>query len=919
MAESSLMVKVDLSMSPISLESVEPIGSERGCDLERRGGQNALPSCCAADPPPGGCGVGRWKRTGTLRWLSNRKVPSVHSDKYTLYPGSVEPIGSERGCDRERCGGQNALPSCRAADPSQRGGEVAQRVGLGFGWALRYTIWFLVLNAIVLLTPQSASAQVSSTGLETATPESVGMRSDRLQRIDRIVEQGLARKNMPGAVVLIARKGKVVFHKAYGSRQLKPAVEPMTADTVFDMASITKPVVTATCVMKLIEDGKLQLHERVSKYIPDFGANGKQDITLYQLLTHQGGLIPDNALKDYVDGREKAFERINALKTYVKPGSKFVYTDVGFILLARIVEKVSGMNVHEYSKTHLFSPLGMNETGYLPAKGLRQRCATTQTRTDDAGNEYWLKGEVHDPRAFELGGIAGHAGLFSTAKDLAVYGQMLIQGGQYQGVRILRPETVATMTSAYSVSSGYRGLGWDKRTGFSSNRGDLLSDAAFGHGGFTGTVLWMDPDNELIFVFLSNRVHPDGKGSVNALAGRIATVAAAAISEDVSGNSDTNGFTQAQTGLESLVSSKFEAINAGRIGLITNQTGINNNGQSNVKLFREASEVNLVALFSPEHGFAGELDTSIIADTVDGESGLKIFSLYGETRTPTAEMLRDVDTLVFDIQDIGTRFYTYISTMGNAMKAAAKHGKRFVVLDRPNPIGGSRVSGPVLDPGSESFVGYHPIAVRHGMTVGELALMLNDELKLNLDLEIVRCHQWKRGQYFDQTNLRWKNPSPNMRSLTQAVLYPGVGLLETTNVSVGRGTDTPFEVLGAPWIDERTFCQTLNSFGLKGVRFIPIRFTPQASKFKGESCGGVNIVITNRAISKPVRIGIVIACQLQKLYPDKWDTRSLNRLLSNERAKAGIVGGKDWREIEVDWQADLEEFKQRRLKYLLYK
>ena len=746
------------------------------------------------------------------------------------------------------------------------------------------------------------------------------MRSDRLQQIDRIVEQGLARKNMPGAVVLVARKGKIVFHKAYGNRQIKPTIEKMTNDTVFDLASLTKPIATATSFMKLMEQGEIGLHDRVAKFVPKFACNGKEEITVYQLLTHQGGLIPDNALKDYVDGPEKAFERINALNTHIKPGSKFVYTDVGFIVLAHIVEKVSGLNVHEYSQKHVFSPLGMSETGYLPGDDLKARCATTQTRMDESDNQKWLKGDVHDPRAHELGGIAGHAGLFSTASDLAVYGQMMIDGGQYQGVRILKPETVAKMTEPYPVSSGFRGLGWDKQTGFSSNRGDLLSQSAFGHGGFTGTVLWVDPQNELVFIFLSNRVHPDGKGSVNALAGRIATVAAAAISE-VAHNTDqgrSTRTTQVQTGIDTLVASDFDAIKHTRIGLITNQTGINSSGQSNVELLRNAKDIDLVVLFSPEHGFAGELENSKIVDSIDGKTGLKIYSLYGETRTPNAEMLSNVDTIVFDIQDIGTRFYTYISTMGNAMKAAAKHGKRFVVLDRPNPIGGHTVAGPVLDPGTESFVGYHPIALRHGMTVGELARMLNDELKLNLDLKIIRCKGWQRDQYFDQTNLRWTNPSPNMRSLTQAILYPGVGMLETTNVSVGRGTDTPFEVFGAPWIDERALGSALNETGLAGVRFIPIRFTPSTSKYKGESCGGVNIVITNRQTIKPVRIGIAIACCLRKMYPKKWEIQSLNRLLSNKRANEAIIGGKSWGEIESGWQADLEKFKQRRAKYLLY-
>jgi uncharacterized protein YbbC (DUF1343 family) len=281
-------------------------------------------------------------------------------------------------------------------------------------------------------------------------------------------------------------------------------------------------------------------------------------------------------------------------------------------------------------------------------------------------------------------------------------------------------------------------------------------------------------------------------------------------------------------------------------------------------------------------------------------------------------MLEGVDTLVFDIQDVGARFYTYVSTMGEAMRAASEHKRRFVVLDRPNPINGIDMAGPLLDKGKESFVGFHPIPVRHAMTIGELARMFNDELKLQLDLQVITCEGWRREDFFDRTGLTWINPSPNMRSLTQALLYPGIGLLETTNISVGRGTDTPFEVIGAPWLDGRKLAVALNERPLAGVRFVPIEFTPDSSKFANQRCGGVNIVITDRQHFQPVRTGFEIAAQLRQLYPNDWEVKSYARLLSNEKTLQAVTDGKNADEITTIAREEMPSFERRRAKVLLY-
>lgn len=372
------------------------------------------------------------------------------------------------------------------------------------------------------------------------------------------------------------------------------------------------------------------------------------------------------------------------------------------------------------------------------------------------------------------------------------------------------------------------------------------------------------------------------------------------------------------TGLDVLRQSGFETLRGQRVGLITNHTAIDRDGNHAVKLFTQASGFELVALFSPEHGFEGTLDREGIAHGRDAGSGLPIFSLYGETRQPTPDMLGGIDTLVFDIQDIGTRFYTYISTMGLAMQAAAEQGLRFVVLDRPNPINGRDFGGPVADEAQLSFVAFHPLPTRHGMTTGELATLFAAELGLDLELEVVRLEGWRREAFFDATGLRWVNPSPNMRSLIQALLYPGIGLLETTNLSVGRGTDTPFERIGAPWLDGAALARKLNRLDLPGVAFVPIRFTPDASTFEGETCGGVSILVTDRAEFDPVRLGFEIAHRLRADHPDQWEIERYPRLLADDAALAAVRDGAGWPQIEAVYAEELAAFGIRRRAFLLY-
>jgi len=529
---------------------------------------------------------------------------------------------------------------------------------------------------------------------------------------------------------------------------------------------------------------------------------------------------------------------------------------------------------------------------------------------------------------------------------------MILSGGQYRGVRILSPLSIAEMTRPRLVTeAGWtRGLGWDISTSFSTNRGDLFPLGSFGHTGFTGTSIWIDPATRMFVIFLSNRVHPDGKGDVASLRGKVASIAAGAVTDgEVADkarreqshyyenlNRDLGRFNASRnqalsvnslgapnadirilTGIDVLERDGFKQLAGKKIGLVTNHTGRNSAGRPTIDVLNKAVGVELVALFSPEHGIRGSADEKV-SDSKDEQTGLPIYSLYGETRRPKPEHLKGLDALVFDIQDIGTRFYTYISTLGNVMEEAARLGLPVFVLDRPNPIGGLVVEGPIADADKLSFTAYHTIPVRHGMTIGELAQLFNRDRKINCDLRVIRMEGWQRAMWFDATNLMWVNPSPNMRSLTQATLYPGVGLLETTNVSVGRGTDTPFEIVGAPWIVGQQLAAALNQRRLPGVAFVPVRFKPAASVFKGEECEGINVVITDRATFRPVPTGIEIAVALRRLYPEQWKVEAYGRLLVNAATLERVKRGDAPEEIVRSWTAMLDEFRGRRAQALLY-
>ena len=722
---------------------------------------------------------------------------------------------------------------------------------------------------------------------------------------------------IPGAVLMFGHGDAGPQTLVAGRAGLSSEFGAAESDTIYDLASLTKVVATATSVMKLVDLGKVQLSTPVSEYLPEFGQRGKETITVEHLLLHQGGLIPDNALKDYLDGPELAWSRICELEPRAQPGKTFTYTDVGFIVLGKLVEKVDGRPLDEFAAAEIFGPLGMVDTSFGVPDAKRHRCAPTEKR----GGE-WMLGTVHDPRAYHLGGVAGHAGLFSTAADLSRWCRMILGGGALgpSGVgaptRILSERTAAEMTRTRWLPdrSAARALGLDVATGYSSPRGSLFPrGASYGHTGFTGTCLWMDRESRGYFVMLTNRVHPSGKGKVTALRRRVADKVATEL-----GIGALPEQSPVLAGVDVLERDDCIQIKGRRVGLITNVTGRSISGKRTIDILNGSSNAVLARIFSPEHGLFGKLEGKV-GDATDTETGLPVFSLYGETRKPTPAMLEGLDAVIFDIQDIGVRYYTYVSTLGLAMEACADAGIPVIVLDRPNPITGTRVDGPRIDAGRLSFIGWRPLPVTHGMTVGELARMFQKEWdRIPCAVEVVRVEGWERRMWWEETGLTWIDPSPNMRNPTQAVLYPCVGLLEGTNLSVGRGTDEPFERLGAPWINGARLAATLRAHALPGLAFTAIEFTPDASKFKGERCEGVHITVTDRESLRPVEAGLAIVWTLNRLHPRGFDLGKTDTRLISAKTWQALVAAADWRGIADLWAADVESFRKQRQPYLLY-
>jgi uncharacterized protein YbbC (DUF1343 family)/CubicO group peptidase (beta-lactamase class C family) len=804
----------------------------------------------------------------------------------------------------------------------------------------------------LLLTPSFAqkapTAPRKPSTAKTAPP--VATTSPKFKVLDAVIEDAIEQQQCPGAVVLVGHHGSVVYKKAYGMRSLEPKREPMTLDTIFDVASLTKVMATTPSVLRLLELGQIRLNDTVATYLPEFAQNGKQDVTIRQLLTHFSGLPEDLDLKTPWSGKETAQKMAFSEPLVTPAGSVFRYSDINFEVLGFLVEQVAKMPLDKYADAFVFKPLGMKDTRFLPPQQWRRRIAPTEY---DENNQM-LRGVVHDPTARRMGGVAGHAGLFSTAADLSKYAQALLDAinARPQRKQFLKTLTVikATRPQQPPDAVSLRGLGWDIDTAFSSNRGELFPLGSFGHTGFTGTSIWIDPTTNTYVILLTNAVHPHVGHSVVALRSKVANTVAGILDlgSEIQGKNPLlaiTGYNEAAAGqrrmayrnatvlngLDVLESTQFAALKPAqgdadapprKIGILTNQSGLDASGRRTIDVLNAVPGLKLTALFSPEHGAVGQLDTTNVGDTTDAATGVPVYSVYGDSdakRRPSADQLKQLDAVIIDLQDAGVHFWTYETTIGYFIEAAAQTGTEIVILDRPNPITGSVVSGPIVDTDKRNFVAYYPLPVRHGMTMGELAQLFNGEQHLGTKVTVVPMQGWQRGDWFDATGQVWVNPSPNLRSLNENTLYPGVAMIEGTNVSVGRGTDTPFEVLGAPWIKSQELASYLNNRHISGVRFIPYSFTPKSAVYANQLCGGINMVVTNRLTLDSPLLGIELAAALHKLYTNDFQINKAMTIIANQETLDELNAGTDPRFISSRWNEELERFTAIRQKYLIYK
>ena len=719
--------------------------------------------------------------------------------------------------------------------------------------------------------------------------------------LDALLRGAVDARDVPGAVLLVGRGDEVLHLAAVGAHDRSGS--PLAADAVFDLASLTKPVATATAVMVLADRGALDLDAPVSRYLPDFTGGDKERITPRDLLLHRSGLVADNPLADYEHGAEEAWGRICALELHSGPGSSFLYSDVGFVVLGRLVEAVDGRPLDLFCDQEVFGPLGMRDTGFRPAPDVVARCVPTE-ELDGAP----LRGVVHDPRARALGGVAGHAGLFSTAGDLARWCRAVVGGG----APILSTEATRAMLTPDWLPDGTSGraLGLDVDSAYDSPRGRFPRGRSFGHTGFTGTSLWMHPASDTYVLLLASWLQlPD--------TGRTAHLRRSVSEAVADGLLTVPRRVPVRVGADVLAAEGCARLAGQRVALLTNRTGVTRDGRRTIDVLQEAPDVQLAWLLAPEHGLETLLDESV-ADGREPATGLPVWSLYGDRRRPAPEQLAGLDAVVFDVADAGVRFYTYATTLGYVMEEAGRHGVRVVVLDRPNPLGGEHVEGPLADPAQRSFVAYAPIPVVHGMTLGELARFYVAELGVGCELEVVPCEGWSRDMRFEATGVPWIDPSPNLRSPTQALLYPAIGLLEGTNLSVGRGTDAPFERFGAPWIDGPALADALGAAGLRGVAFAPIAFTPDSSTFAGERCQGVSLRLTDAGAFRPVATGCAIARTLDRLFGRAFDPSGMTRHLASDDAFAALWSAESIEALTRTWRCEVETFRERRRAALLY-
>jgi len=755
-------------------------------------------------------------------------------------------------------------------------------------------------------------------GLPSATPEEAGFRPGGLDELDRVLDEFVDQGAFPGGVVAVGHRGKIVHLHPFGHFSYDDDAPAVAADTIYDLASLTKVVATTTMAMIMVDEGRLDLDEKVQDFLPLFIGPGKDAVTVRHLLTHSSGVDWWAPLYEELEGPQAYLERIQAMELVYEPGTDYKYSDLGIILLGEILSRVSGQPLDEFVRERVFEPLAMADTLYRPGKDRLSRIAPTEY---DDWRGRLVRGEVHDENAFALGGIAPHAGLFSTAGDLARFAQMLLNGGVLEHHRIVSRETVELFTRKAGDGESTRALGWDTKSPEKSTAGSYFSPRSFGHTGFTGTSMWMDPDRELFLILLSNRVHPTRE---NQLIRKARPAAADAVVQALTDEYRELPKSVVEVGLDRVAAGEDHGLRGKRLGVIVHAASVAADGRHAIEVLRDA-ELDVVRLMTPEHGLRSRAAAGEHVESgTDPDSGLPVVSLYGKRRKPAPEDLEGLDALVFDLQGGGVRFYTYVSTMILALEAAADTGLEFVVLDRPNPLGGNRIEGPVSAPRDivpASFVNMAPGPMVHGLTLGEMARFVNQGLEKPARLTVVTMEGWERHMTWADTGRAWVPPSPNIRSPEAAIAYPGVCLLEASSISAGRGTERPFLFFGAPWIQPSELQVSVPGFELEPVTFTPTT-SPAAPypKFLDRECRGMRVHVTDAASAEPYRLGIELLVALQGDADFEWgrDGGALTRLIGTTRLLDDLRQGKTVEEIIAADLEDHEAWRRERALALLY-
>lgn len=760
--------------------------------------------------------------------------------------------------------------------------------------------------------PTTTDTETTRTPARTS-PVAIRLPVDVERAIDDAVHAAIDARQLPGAVVAVGRRDGLIFLRDYGARAVDPEFEANDIDTIYDLASLTKPIATTTALAILADRGLLSFDDPVARFIPPFAANGKERITIRHLLEHTGGLPAVDALRDYEgEARGESLARIFAVRPIHPPGRRTLYSDLGFIVLGEVVAQIAGEPLDAFVAREILDPLEMRSSSFRPSPELLSRIAPTERAERRLG--VMIRGEVHDPRAFRLGGVSGNAGLFASAPDLARFARAMLGEGELEGRRIVSAERVRELITPTPLPGGFvNGLAWDMRSAAEVRRLGGMSEASYGHLGWTGTSIRIDPRLDVFVIVLSNDVHPDGRGDVRPLAAALERIVARCTERILPA-----ARSEVRTGIDVEARDGFPHLRGARVALITHDAARAADGRRTLDVLVRQGIVERV--LAPEHG----LDTTReghIQNGRDPRTGLQVFGLFGRTRRPSDAMLADIDTLVIDLVDVGTRFFTYASTMHEALITASSHPHlRVVILDRPNPLGGTLIEGPMLDGELRSFVNYHSLPLRHGLTLGELARLLDAELGLGLAdrLVVVRAEGWERHATALDIGARWTPPSPNLPDATSALLYPAIALLEGTDLSVGRGTEDPFSVIGAPWVDPHRVLAALAQLELSGVTFELAQFSPRSARHRGHVCRGIRVRLTDARAYRALPTGLAIIRAMLMTHRERIDLNRVLPLVGSRRVLEALANESPLNDVIATAHAESADFETRRAPFLMY-